>query len=56
MGDIDPFEMEMELKRFIYLVLENDQKLKTAIHFLNYINGQQGRHIVLKSGGDNFID
>ncbi|XP_047127720.1 52 kDa repressor of the inhibitor of the protein kinase-like [Hydra vulgaris] len=40
MGDIDPFEMEMELKRFIHLVLENDEKLKTAIHFLNYINSK----------------
>ncbi|XP_047135276.1 uncharacterized protein LOC124812525 [Hydra vulgaris] len=40
MGDIDPFEMEMELKRFIHLVLENDEKLKTAIHFLNYINNK----------------
>nr|XP_047129467.1 uncharacterized protein LOC124809423 [Hydra vulgaris] len=40
MSDIDPFEMEMELKRFIHLVLENDEKLKTAIHFLNYINSK----------------
>ncbi|XP_047139546.1 uncharacterized protein LOC101239909 [Hydra vulgaris] len=40
MGDIDPFEMEMELKQFIHLVLENDEKLKTAIHFLNYINSK----------------
>ncbi|XP_047140206.1 uncharacterized protein LOC101235902 [Hydra vulgaris] len=38
MGDIDPFEMEIELKGFIHLALENDEKLKTAIHFLNYIN------------------
>ncbi|XP_047146228.1 uncharacterized protein LOC101235474 [Hydra vulgaris] len=43
MGDIDPFdpfEMEMELKRFIHLVLENYEKLKTTIHFLNYINSK----------------
>ncbi|XP_047144613.1 uncharacterized protein LOC124818128 [Hydra vulgaris] len=40
MGNINPFEMEMELKRFIHLVLENDEKLKTAKHFLNYINSK----------------
>ena len=37
MGDIDPFEMEMEFKRSVQTVVENKESLKTAHDFLNYI-------------------
>ena len=32
--DIDPIEIEMELKRLVLIVMENKESLKTADYFL----------------------
>ena len=37
MGDIDPVEMNEELERFVVIVKENKEDLKTANDFLSYI-------------------
>ena len=37
LGDIDPFEMKEELERFVHVINENKESLKTIKDFLNYI-------------------
>ena len=39
MGNIDPYEMEMEmeLKQFVQIIMENKEGLITANNFLDYI-------------------
>ena len=40
LGDIDPFEMKEELERFVHVINENKESLKTR-DFLNYICKKQ---------------
>ena len=37
LGDIDPFEIKEELGRFVHVINENKESLKTIRDFLNYI-------------------
>ena len=37
LGDIDSFEIKEELKRFVHVINENKESLKTIRDFLNYI-------------------
>ena len=39
--DIDPFEMKEELGRFVHVINENKESLKTIRDFLNYICKKQ---------------
>ena len=41
LGDIDPFEMKEELERFVHVINENKESLKTTRDFLNYICKKQ---------------
>ena len=41
LGDIDPFEMKEELGRFVHVINENKESLKTIRDFLNYIFKKQ---------------
>ena len=41
LGDIDPFEMKKELERFVHVINENKESLKTTRDFLNYICRKQ---------------
>ena len=37
LGDTDPFEMKEELERFVHVINESNESLKTTKDFLNYI-------------------
>ena len=37
LGDTDPFEIKEELERFVHVINENKESLKTTRDFLNYI-------------------
>ena len=37
LGDIDPFEIKEELGRFVHVINENKESLKTVRDFFNYI-------------------
>ena len=41
LGDIDPLEMKEELGRFVHVINENKESLKTIGDFLNYICKKQ---------------
>ena len=41
LGDIDPFEMKKEQGRFVHVINENKESLKTRRDFLNYFCKKQ---------------
>ena len=45
LGDIDPFEIEQELGRFVHVINENKESPKTIRDFLNYICKKQSLEV-----------